>query len=319
MNHNSMQWNCDRSGVVPWEIHWRQLEVRYEPDRGVIWYAMNPRPRPCFNEGLLKEIQTLQRQVGRLARIRDPERPVNYLVAHSAVPKVFNLGGDLDLFSRLIRRRDEQGLLRYGLACIDVLYANAIHLDLHLTTLSLVQGKALGGGFEAALSSNVVIAERDASMGFPEILFNLFPGMGAYTLLASKLSPAMADRMIASGRTYSAQELFEAGLVDAIADNGKGEPAVNDYIARHAKQCNGREAIRRVRETVRPVRYEELREVLLIWVEAALNLGERDLRHMERFVRLQQRLDSPARSPGGHLSAVASETPAKGSRGMAIH
>jgi DSF synthase len=59
------------------------------------------------------------------------------------------------------------------------MYENIIHLDRDVTTIALVQGDALGGGFETALSSNVLIAERSAKLGFPEILFNLFPGMGA--------------------------------------------------------------------------------------------------------------------------------------------
>jgi len=54
----------------------------------------------------------------------------------------------------------------------------ANNLFLPLTTISLAQGDALGGGFEAALSCSVIIAERRARFGFPEVMFNLFPGMG---------------------------------------------------------------------------------------------------------------------------------------------
>ena len=95
----------------------------------------------------------------------------------SDVPGVFNLGGDLDLFRQHIMAGDRGGLLRYAKACIEVLYGNIINLGRDLTTVSLVQGDALGGGFEAALSSNVLIAERNAKLGLPEVLFNLFPGM----------------------------------------------------------------------------------------------------------------------------------------------
>ena len=55
--------------------------------------------------------------------------------------------------------RDRDELLRYGRACIDVLYRNYVGHDLPLTTISLVQGECLGGGFEAALSSDVIVAE----------------------------------------------------------------------------------------------------------------------------------------------------------------
>ena len=109
------------------------------------------------------------------------------------MPGVFNLGGDLDLFKQLIEARDRAGLLRYGRACIDVLYRNYIGHDLPVTTISLVQGECLGGGFEAALSSDVIIAEKSARFGFPEILFNLFPGMGAYSFLDRQIGQRGAE------------------------------------------------------------------------------------------------------------------------------
>jgi DSF synthase len=55
---------------------------------------------------------------------------------------------------------------------------------LPILTVGLVQGAALGGGFEALLSFDYVVAERDATFGLPEILFGLFPGMGAHSLLS---------------------------------------------------------------------------------------------------------------------------------------
>ena len=65
--------------------------------------------------------------------------------------------------------------------------------DLPFTTISLVQGDALGGGFEAALAGDVVIAEKSAQFGFPEVMFNLFPGNGGIQL------PVPADRDAADG------------------------------------------------------------------------------------------------------------------------
>jgi DSF synthase len=106
--------------------------------------------------------------------------PIEYTVLASDVPGVFNLGGDLDLFLRLIEGKDRAGLVAYGKACVHVLHRNYVAHDLPITTISLVQGDCLGGGFEAALSSDILVAERHARFGFPEIVFNLFPGMGAY-------------------------------------------------------------------------------------------------------------------------------------------
>lgn len=212
---------------------------------------------------------------------------IKYHVIASRVPGIFNLGGDLDLFRRLVLANDRLSLLDYGTACIDVLYANITHLDQDLTTISLVQGEALGGGFEAALSSDVLIAERGSRMGFPEVLFNLFPGMGAYSLLSRKLDPKRAECMILSGKIYTAEELHGMGLVDLLVDAGEGERTVYEYIKRENRARNGFRSLRRVRDLRDPITYKELTDVLEIWVDAAMKLENRDLRMMERLVARQ--------------------------------
>ena len=105
----------------------------------------------------------------------------------------------------------------YAKLCIDNIYPRTqAFFTPTLTKITLVQGDALGGGFECALASDVIVAEESAQMGLPEILFNLFPGMGAYSLLSRKLDPVRAERMILSGRLYSAAELHDIGLVDIV-------------------------------------------------------------------------------------------------------
>lgn len=155
----------------------RQLTTCYEAAHRIGWFYMHGAPRPCFTPTLLQDIDTWFRQVKQEQDASGGEH-YRYLVLASGIEGVFNLGGDLALFRSLIQQRDGQRLLDYAKACINVLYQNFVHLERNLTTIALVQGDALGGGFEAALSSNVVIAERGCKMGLPEILFNLFPGMG---------------------------------------------------------------------------------------------------------------------------------------------
>jgi DSF synthase len=126
-------------------------------------------------------------------------------------------------------------------------------------------------------------------MGLPEILFNLFPGMGAYSLLSRKLDPARAERMILSGRIYSTPELHEMGLVDVLADDGHGEDAVRHYIARNARRHRVQRSLCEVRRRIHPLTFAELQDVTEMWVEAALRLEEIDLRKMERLMAAQQR------------------------------
>lgn len=272
------------------EQQYEQLEVAYEADNAAVWFKYNSNPRPCFTPTLLNNIKNAQQTVvDHVKSDNGSIAPVNYLVAASGVNKVYNLGGDLELFKRLIEAGDRDGLKKYAYSCIDVLYNTATNLDLDLTTIALVQGSALGGGFEAALSCNVIIAERGVEFGFPEILFNLFPGMGAYSLLSRRISVRQTEKMLTSGNIYTAEELFDMGVVDILADQGEGEAAVHEYIANHRRARNGLTAIQRVRQRINPLTYEELADVTDIWVDSALRLEARNLRLMDRLVRAQSR------------------------------
>ena len=277
---------------------YKQLSVRYDPKQQAVWYTMKPNGRPCFNPDLLAELKSFQDRIRESFQAPGTEHPepVQYTVLASAVPGVFNMGGDLALFTELIEGQDYDGLLRYATACIDVLYPNAVNFHLPLTTITLVQGDALGGGFEAAISSNVVIAERSAKFGLPEILFNLIPGMGAYSFLIRRTSPAVTHRLITSGETLSAEEMLELGLIDIVVDDGEGKRAVKEFIQRHRRRFNAHTALNRVKKLVNPVTYEELMDITRIWVETALQLTARDLRMIQHLVRAQNRQEAQEES-----------------------
>jgi DSF synthase len=248
---------------------------------------MHAEPRPCYTPTLLREL--LSWGNGMVAMIDDPaQQDVKYFVLASKVPDTFSLGGDLSLFMQHIQARDRDALYRYAISCVDCSYAVHSHLNRpNVTSIALVQGQALGGGFESALASNVLIAERGAKMGLPEILFNLFPGMGAMTFLGRRVGHHKAEKIILSGKLYLAEELYEMGVVDVLADPGEGEGAVYDYVRREEKSRNGIMALRSAREVSQPAPYEELVRITEIWVDAALRLEPKDLRMMERLVNRQ--------------------------------
>ena len=269
-----------------------QLETRFDSEFGVLWGFMHPKPRPTFNPQLLAELRGFVDSIvqpGGMIWHEGKQHSINYAVIASKVPGVFNLGGDLALFREAISRRDRDMLVQYGRKCIDNLYPWSRNCDLPLTTIALVQGDALGGGFECALSASVLVAEESSRMGFPEILFNLFPGMGAYSFLARKVGRRITEELITSGSLYTARQLYDMGVVDVLAPDGAGDAAVYSFIRKHAKSSNGRRAIEMVRREVEPVTHEELMRVVSIWADAALRLTERDSRLMERLVRAQNK------------------------------
>lgn len=280
------------------------LTTYYDEHNQIAWGYMHAEPRPCFTSTLLSELTSWWQGIG--SRIDNPGvTDTRYVVLASSHDGVYNLGGDLNLFHKLIQERDYDNLLRYAHACIDALYLNAMHLSRpQVKTITLVQGDALGGGFECALSGNVLIAERGCKLGFPEILFNLFPGMGALTLLGRKIGYQEAEKVILSGKLYSAEELFEIGAVDVLAEEGEGEIAVYEFVRKEAKQRNGCFALRAAREIAQPISYEELIRIAELWVDAALRLENKDLRMMERLVSRQNTKTHAIRhEPSTQLSA----------------
>jgi DSF synthase len=272
------------------EKRFSQFEVEFDADAQILWARMHGKPVPNFNPTLLAEARDIQRAIeasGGRVRVNGTERAFRYVVLGSSVPGVFSLGGDLGLFMQLIRAGDRAALERYGRECVDVCYHNVAHYHLPVTTISLVQGEALGGGMESALSSEVVIAERSTKFGLPEVLFGLFPGMGAYNLIGRRLGRKVAEEMILSGATWTGEELYAKGLVDVLADDGQGESALYDFIRQHARKGNTYRALQRIRDTHEPVRYEELLSIVNIWCDAAMELTETQLKLMERLVRAQ--------------------------------
>ena len=249
---------------------------------------MRPRGRPSYNPDLLEDFHAWQR--GIVAKFGDQPNDLRYLLLGSRTPGVFNLGGDLNLFAAMIRERNRLALVEYGKSCVRILHRNINTLGLPMITIGVAQGDALGGGFESLLSFNVIIAERGAKFGFPETMFGLFPGMGAYSLVARRIGAAFAEEMMLSGRIYSAEEMKEVGLVHILAEPGQGIEAARDYMQRNKRRHVGNHAVFQAGREVTPLTLDELDRIVNIWADACVQLSERELKVMQRLVAAQDRL-----------------------------
>jgi DSF synthase len=268
-------------------LRYENLQVELDAHDAVWWSRMSPAGRPSFTPGLLRDIGNMHQDLARL--LEAAPGAVRHVVLGSAVPGIYNLGGDLALFAELIRAGDLGALRRYGHTAVEAIHRNHTAFGLPVTTIALVQGDALGGGFECALAHDVIVAERSARFGLPEVLFNLFPGMGAYSFLSRRIGRIAAERMILSGRIHTAEELHGMGIVDVLAEDGEGEAATRDHIARTSRRFNAHRAVYEARRRVDPVTLEELRNVVDGWAEAALGLRDTDLRMMLRLASAQDR------------------------------
>ncbi len=265
-----------------------QLEVNWDEQAGALWTFMRPRGRPSYNPDFLEDFHAWQRGIS--AMFADRPDDLRYLLLGSRTPGVFNLGGDLHHFLAKIHERDRQALVDYGESCVRILHRNMETLGLPMITIGLAQGDALGGGFESLLSFNVIIAERGAKFGFPETMFGLFPGMGAYSLVARRVGAAFAEEMMLSGGIYSAEEMKEIGLVHMVVEPGQGVDAARDYMQRNKRRHVGARAVFKAGHVVNPVTLEELDRIVQIWADACLQLRDRDLKVMQRLLAAQDKL-----------------------------
>lgn len=251
---------------------------------------MHAHPRPCFNLELLTDMMS----IGRAAR--NSALPIDFWVTGSTMPGLYNVGGDLAHFAKHIRAGDRAQLMAYARECVDVVYEIMNGFGVGAITMAMVEGTALGGGFECALAHDYILAQKDAKLGFPEIAFNLYPGMGAYSHVARKAHMRLAEQLINTGKSHTAEWHHEKGLVDCLFERENAYQVTRTFIDGMRPRLNSIRAMLRTRRRVLPVTKAELLHITEDWADSAFQLQEKDLAYMERLVALQNKRSVAQRS-----------------------
>jgi DSF synthase len=272
---------------------YRTLRLEWSSEFAALRVRTCVRPVQCYTLAMMTELQWCFDDIAAYPGI------VRHFVMSSDVPRVFNFGGDLSLFVLLVRARDLESLKMYGRRCIDLVWWMETAQQRGVYTTALVQGDALGGGLESVLSFHRVICERSVQAGFPEVLFNLFPGMGGWHFTIRKAGFAVANDMVLSGRLYTAEELHQRGLVDLVVNDGEGEAALDQSLRAVEPRLRGTLAALNAQRNAAPISRDSLLLTVDQWAEAAMTLTDRDLRLMERLSRAQAR-----KAGGGEEGAV---------------
>jgi len=262
---------------------YKYMRLEWNAEFSVLAARIGVKPIQCYSLAAMAELHQVFSDISANPGL------VKHFVMASDVPNVFNFGGDLSLFVLLVRARDLDSLKLYARRCVDLVWwlENAAQIGVHTT--ALVQGDTLGGGLESALLHHNVIFERNAQAGFPEVLFNLFPGMGAWHLAIRKGGMVVATDMILSGQIYTADQLQRRGLVDLVVEDREGEVALEKMVRSVSPRLRGTLAALQARRVAAPITYESLQTVVDLWAVTALTLTDRDLRLMERLARAQVR------------------------------
>jgi len=263
--------------------HTTQLSAYYEEGRRTMWMLLRAQPRPSFNHELIEEIMNLSYAAQRSGL------PIDFWVTGSLVPTMFNAGGDLRFFVESIKNGRREALRAYARACVDCIHAAARGFDTGAVSIAMVEGSALGGGFEAALAHHFILAQNSARMGFPEIAFNLFPGMGGYSLVARRSGMKLAEELICEGESHTAEWFEQRGLVDKVFQPGEGYQATRTFIDTIKPKLNGVKAMLKARQRVLQLTRAELMDITEDWVDFAFTIEPKDIAYMERLVQLQNR------------------------------
>ncbi|MBG0811770.1 enoyl-CoA hydratase/isomerase family protein [Methylosinus sp. H3A] len=276
--------------------HWEfdHIDLEYDTVTRAVWMNYKVSSPPFY------AMQTL----ADMASVRDSLRhmyeldgfacfPVRYFVMSSNKKSVFSLGGDLVTFTSSIRSGRRDRLIAYAHACIDLIYSLVCGLYLPIVSLAAVRGQCLGGGFEAALASDFILAEESAKLGVPEASFNAFPGMGAVSLLTRRLGVAQAERIIGAGAIHPASEMLELGAIDLTTPDGSLRAAADAWMLEGGdERWLRRRALSEARRSCFPVTRDELIEITDLWADCSTALSDQDLRHMERLAAAQKRMTS---------------------------
>jgi DSF synthase len=264
---------------------YQNLSIYGDANSEALFMSMNVRPRPCFTWDVIRDLMAFQKSATSTPLMDD--KNIRCLVWASETKNIFSLGGDLAMFQSLIKSQDRAALAQYAEDCVTVLHQ---HLSMRgAVTVSLLEGDALGAGLEVGLSSDIVIAERGIRAGFPEVLFNLVPGHGAYYLLARRIGPQAAEKMIRDGTVHTAEELHALGLIDVLVEKGGARQALRELMQSQKRSWNAFQALQHIKRNYLPITREALSASAQIWVEAAMCLTDRNLRMMERLVSAQEK------------------------------
>ena len=107
--------------------------------------------------------------------------------------------------------------------------------ELPIPTIADIEGYALGGGCELAMTCDFRVASKEATLGQPEILLGLIPGAGGTQRLVRLVGQSKAKDLVFSGRFVKADEALEIGLVDELVDAGTAYEAALERARTYAK------------------------------------------------------------------------------------
>jgi enoyl-CoA hydratase len=217
---------------------------------------------PC-NEIGLAMLAELEQFVAELGRLKDE---AHALIVSSARSEGFCAGGDLRELFRLSQEVTGPERLSGLRDFIERIHRVMNALDeAPLTTIAAVNGLTFGGGFELALTCDLIIADKMARFCFPELRLGLIPGFGGIPRLKRDLGNAVVRDLVLTGRSINAAKAQAAGIVSQVTAEGDALRVARE-TALQLKKFDRNTALA-AKRFIKPIPYDELRREIDIFCE----------------------------------------------------
>ncbi|MCH8946329.1 MAG: enoyl-CoA hydratase/isomerase family protein, partial [Acidobacteria bacterium] len=188
------------------------------------------------------------------------------VIIHSTLASGFCAGADLrELYRRMqeLPQAERMAGLRDFLQRIHKVM-NALDAS-PLTTIAAVHGVTFGGGFELALTCDLIIADKMARFCFPELRLGLIPGFGGIPRLKRDLGNALVRDLLLTGRSINATRAHAVGLVSQVTAEGQALKVARATAAQIKKF--DRQTSAAAKQFIKPIPYEELKQEIEIFCD----------------------------------------------------
>ncbi|MGH9495083.1 MAG: enoyl-CoA hydratase/isomerase family protein [Candidatus Sulfotelmatobacter sp.] len=227
---------------------------------GVIELALHREPLNEISAATLDELETF------VAALDSLSRESHALIIHSSLKGGFSAGADLRELYGWIQQYGQNEVANHAREYLNRIHAMMNALDTcPLTTIAAVHGVTFGGGFELALTCDLIIADKLARFCFPELRLGLIPGFGGIPRLKRDLGNAVVRDLLLTGRSFNTTKAQQIGLVSQIVGEGEALRAARATAAQLAKF--DRVTSSAAKRFIKPIPADELREEIDIFCE----------------------------------------------------
>ncbi len=173
--------------------------------------------------------QFVEEMLNRFDELSNDSR-CDIIVISSGLPKFFAAGADIDMILKFSRSESEETTRFFQNSFNKIAQSRKL-------TIAAINGFALGGGFELALSCDYrIAAEGKYVLGLPETTLGIIPGAGGTQRLSRLIGAHNAFKMIAAGQSVTAKEALGMGIVDKISSEGENfDDFVHNFASKIAK------------------------------------------------------------------------------------